>query len=479
MKMKFIIGLSSLLVTIMLLVSSCSSDNATPPPKFYFKASDTTSSATSIADLFGAAVTISGDGNTLAIGAWAEDSDGSADTDNAADGAGAVYVFKRSTTGGVISWSQVRYVKAPPQIAGDNFGFSVSLSKDGNRLAVGAPGKDIGGVNTNEGAVYVYSAPNYDTPTLVTASDLQNDDRFGESIALSDDGLRLAVGAILEDGGAGDPATSSGAVYVYTDGLGNGTSWTEENILYAPTPQANANLGVSVALNQDGSVLAAGAWREDDLAANDDRGAAYMFVRTAGPTWSAGTQLKASDRADDDRFGVSIALSDDGTRLAIGAPGDFLGMGGFTGAAYVFTCSIPPTCSEEAIITASNSDVDDAFGIAVALSSSGNTLLVGASYEDGSEVDTSATPDNLASNAGAAYRFTRAAGPPATWTQINYIKATNTDAGDSFGTDVAISDNGSRIVVGASGEDSNATGVDGDQTNDTATDAGAAYLWNL
>lgn len=482
MKIRSTTGLLSLIGMFALLLGGCSGGGGggggttTPLPKFYFKASDTTSSVTSEPDLFGNAVALSGDGSTLAIGAYAEDSDGSADTNNGIDGAGAVYVFKRTVSASTVSWAQVAYVKAElPVIAGDNFGFSVSLSEDGNRLAVGAPGRD--NVGTNEGAVYVYSGPNYDTPFAITASDGQDSDRFGQSVALSDDGLHLAVGANLEDGGAGDPASNSGAVYVYTDGMGTGTSWLEDDILRAPAPQADAQLGVSVALNQDGSVLAAGAWLEDDLAATDDRGAAYVFLDTAG-TWSAGSRYQASNRLDDDRFGSAIALSDDGTRLAVGAPGDIVtSTGVFAGAAYAFTCSVPPTCTEEQIITATNDQADDAFGIAVSLSSDGNKLLVGALDEDGGGTGIGSTVNELATGAGAAYLFTRDTVP--SWTQQLYIKATNTDAGDRFGSSVSLSDDGNQLVVGAPLEDSNATGVNGDQADDTAADAGAAYLWNL
>ena len=470
MQMKFIVVLFSIASILLTFLAGCSnSNNPPPPPKFYFKASDTTSAIPEI-DLFGTAIAISGDGSTLAVGAWAEDGgDVSDDTDNSAVAAGAVYVFKRTVAGSTVSWTQVSYVKAQTPVTGENFGFSVALSEDGNILAVGAP--VIAG--TTPGSAYVYSGPNYDTPTPVTASDPQNGDLFGHAVALSDDGLRLAVGAIGEDGGAGDPTSNAGAVYVYTD-TGSGTNWAQEAILRANTPEIDASFGISVALDQTGIVLAAGA----SLEGAGDEGAAYVFDRTAGPTWT-GERLVAAAPASDDRFGSSVALNDAGDRLAVGVPANNTTppSSGLDGQVIVFTDSTG--WSQEAVVTASNADANDAFGTSVALSSDGNTLLVGAEFEDGSDVDIGGTDDNLADGAGAAYRFTRNTVPSVSWTQSHYIKATNSESGDRFGSDVSITDNGSRFVVGAGYEDSSATGVNSDQTNNDADDSGAAYLWNL
>ena len=116
MKKRTSIGLLFLVGILALLLGGCSSgggsDTTTPPPKFYFKASNTEAN-----DAFGKTVALSGDGSTLAIGAWGEDSDGTSQSDNNASAAGAVYVFKRSVVGDTVSWSQVAYVKAPTPVA--------------------------------------------------------------------------------------------------------------------------------------------------------------------------------------------------------------------------------------------------------------------------------------------------------------------------------------------------------------------------
>ncbi len=115
-------------------------------------------------------------------------------------------------------------------------------------------------------------------------------------------------------------------------------------------------------------------------------------------------------------------------------------------------------------IKASNTDAGDRFGYSVALD--GDTLVVGARGEDGGIL-----LDNLPES-GAAYFFVRSGG---TWSQENYVKALDTENGDAFGTSVAL--DGGTLVIGARTEDSNATGVNGNQFDNSAPNSGAAYLF--
>ncbi|MBN1537194.1 MAG: FG-GAP repeat protein, partial [Anaerolineales bacterium] len=141
-----------------------------------------------------------------------------------------------------------------------------------------------------------------------------------------------------------------------------------------------------------------------------------------------------------------------------------------SGAAYVFVRS-NGDWSQQAYLKASNTGANDTFGESVAIS--GDTVVVGARNEDSSAtgVDGDQT-DNSASNAGAAYVFVRSNGD---WSQQAYLKASNTEADDRFGERVSIS--GDTVVVGAYFEDSSATGVNGDQTDSSASNAGAVYLF--
>ncbi|MCI0748813.1 MAG: S8 family serine peptidase, partial [Verrucomicrobia subdivision 3 bacterium] len=123
--------------------------------------------------------------------------------------------------------------------------------------------------------------------------------------------------------------------------------------------------------------------------------------------------------------------------------------------------------AQHAYIKASNPDVDDNFGFALAIS--GDTMVIGTPFEDSGAIGVNGDQNNNNStNSGAAYVFVRDGD---TWIQQAYLKASNTDGNDQFGNGVAIS--GDTIVVGAPFEDSGAIGVNGDQNNNSSTNSGA------
>ena len=129
--------------------------------------------------------------------------------------------------------------------------------------------------------------------------------------------------------------------------------------------------------------------------------------------------------------------------------------------------------SQQAYLKASNTDAGDWFGYSVAIS--GDTVVVGAAFEGSSATGVNGNQDdNNAAGAGAAHVFARDGG---VWSQQAYLKASNTNSGDRFGWSVAISDD--TVVVGAVVEESSATGVDGDQGDNRAPDAGAAYVFTI
>jgi len=141
-----------------------------------------------------------------------------------------------------------------------------------------------------------------------------------------------------------------------------------------------------------------------------------------------------------------------------------------SGAAYVFV-RIGGVWSQQAYLKASNTGASDRFGISVAVS--GDTVVVGAVDEDSSATGVNGNQaDNSAAQSGAAYVFVRVGG---VWSQQAYLKASNTEAFDQFGWSVAVS--GDTVVVGAYQEDSNATGVNGNQADNSANGSGAAYVF--
>jgi len=143
-----------------------------------------------------------------------------------------------------------------------------------------------------------------------------------------------------------------------------------------------------------------------------------------------------------------------------------------SGAAYVFHRN-GTTWSQQAYLKASNTGSQDYFG--EALAAAGDTVVVGARTEDSSATGVDGDGgDDSALNAGAAYVFVRNG---TSWSQRAYLKASNTDVLDFFGESVAVS--GDRVVAGACREDSHSTGVNGDQGDDSAPEAGAAYVFDL
>ena len=111
----------------------------------------------------------------------------------------------------------------------------------------------------------------------------------------------------------------------------------------------------------------------------------------------------------------------------------------------------------------------------LALSSDGNTLVVGARYEDSNATGVGGDQtNNTPTNSGAAYSFVRSGG---TWAQRSYVKASNTGSGDQFAWSLALSADGNTLAVGANNEDSNATGVGGNPDDDSVSNSGAAYLY--
>ena len=142
------------------------------------------------------------------------------------------------------------------------------------------------------------------------------------------------------------------------------------------------------------------------------------------------------------------------------------------GAAYVYN-RIGASWSQQAYVKASNTGAGDFFGFSVALSGDGSALAVGAQLEDSSGTGIDGTSDELTVDSGAVYFYMRTAG---TWSQRAYVKAPNPEFQDKFGTSVALSGDGNTLAVGAQLEDGSSIGIGG-TPNNSATDAGAVYLY--
>ncbi len=404
-------------------------------------------------DYFGISVAASGD--TVVIGAPGEASNATGvngdQSDNSADSSGAAYVFVRNGS----TWIQQAYLKASNTGSLDQFGWCVSLS--GDTLVVGAPyeASSAPGVNGDQsdrnapgaGAAYVFvrSGSTWSQQAYVKASNpggglfASQGDRFGHAVAVS--GNTLLVGAPWERSSAtgvnGNQADNSafgaGAAYLF---VRHGTTWSQEAYLKAS--------------NAEGGITGQGGW----LGWGDTFGGS---VAVSGDTAVVGAAWESSNAT-----GVNGNQSDNSMDAA--------------GASYVFVRN-GTSWTQEAYLKASNTGPGDLFGT-VALA--GETIVVGAPSEASRATGVNGDQsDDSAPMAGAAYVFLRNG---TTWSQEAYLKASNAGGidiggpyGDQFGKAVSLS--GNRVVIGAPTEGSAATGVDGDQADNSAHGAGAAYLF--
>jgi hypothetical protein len=402
-------------------------------------------------DYFGEGVAMSKDGNTVIVGAYGEDGP----TDNLS-GSGAAYVFRNSNG----TWSQDSTILMASNAQDlDIFGFRVEMSADGNIVLVGARREDgLSGSTTDAGAAYVFR---YDTETLVWSQDspilkASNEggfDYFGHGLAMSDDGNTIIVGAYQEDGST-NSTNNSGAAYVFRYSSG---TWSEDSpILRASNTGTNDLFGRSVAMSGDGTKVIVGAFGEGGSTNNTPlSGAAYVFRYSSG-TWSEdSTILRASNAGSYDEFGNDVAMSDDGNIVIVGAYGEDTGGSGETGAAYVFRYSSGTWTQDSQILRAVSPAGGDFFGWSVDMSTDGNTVIIGARNEG-------------ASNYGAAYVFRYSSG---TWSQDpTILRVANMYSNEKFGNDVAMSGDGTKVIVGAYGDDG--------PTNDDYY-AGAAYIFTI
>ena len=465
---------------------------ASPSQEAYIKASNTGSG-----DAFGVHLSISTD--TLVVGAPNEDSSatgvGGNQADNSATDSGAVYVFLRTGT----TWTQQAYLKASNSGGGDLFGSSVAVSTDtiviGARLeasnATGVNGLQTDNTTAGAGAAYVFvrSAGVWTQQAYLKASNTEAQDQFGIAVSISAD--TIVVGALNEDSsatginglGSDNSLANAGAAYVF---FRVGTTWTQQAYLKASNTGAGDLFGTDVSISMDTIVV--GSPQEDSNAVGiggnqadnsfAGSGAAYAFVRS-GTVWTQQAYIKASNTGTLDVFGTAVAVTAD--TIVVGAPGEAsnaVGVGGNqadnsalgSGAAYAFVRT-GVVWAQQVYLKASNTDVSDAFGSSVAISV--DTIIVGSPLEDSNAVGIGGNQaDNTLNSAGAAYLFVRSG---TVWTQQNYLKASNSGGQDRFGGSVGVF--GDTSAIGTDGEDSNAVGVGGTQIDNSATDAGAAYVF--
>ncbi len=360
-------------------------------------------------------------------------------------------------------WNQIIKEAANDRAADDKYGWSVAISN--NYAVVGAPyeDEDDAGINTKTDAGSAYILENvggvWTQIQKIVASDRQPGDMFGSAVSIS--GNYIFVAALNEDDDAGgaNPMPAAGSVYVFHFG---GSKWTQTQKMVAPDRDADDAFGWSVSVSSNFAIISARNEDYDITGANPlaNAGAAYIFSNVGG-TWSFLQKVVAPDRTAIDYFGYSVAM--DGNYAVVGAGNSGLDLAGANpltdaGAAYVYRNNAGTWVYLQKIVASDRAGGAN-FGLSVAISS--DFLIVGALSEN-----RDAGGGNLLVSAGAAYIFNNVAG---TWTQTQKLVASDRATTDNFGSAVAIS--GNYAIVGAMDEDEDMVGLS------TLTDAGSAYVF--
>ena len=365
-------------------------------------------------DQFGSAAAT--DGDVVVLGALRDDSAGS--------DVGAAYVFRHSAGG----WSEEQELTPGDGTGGEFFGVSVAVS--GDVVVAGAELDNDPGTNSGSAYVFRWNGVGWNEEARLTASDGETEDRFGRAVSV--DGDIVVVGAHWDD----EQATNSGSAFVYCfDGIG----WNETQKLIAKDGINSHGFGFS--LTNHGDWIAVGANADNDGGVN--AGAVYLF-QFDGSKWRERQKLLASDPADDDRFGWSVAMNDE--LLVVGAPWSDAADAA-AGAVYVFRRS-GSQWSEEKKLLPPDPAVNRMFGRSVDL--------------DGVQLAIGAQDDHAGVNSGSVYSV-RYDG--ASWVHLQKMVASDGESFDDLGVAVAIA--GDELVAGAPSEDS------------AGSNAGVAYSFTL
>ena len=309
--------------------------------------------------------------------------------------------------------------------ANERFGASTSMDANAEVLVVGTVyGK---GKVSGEGCVYIYRYVDFAwvLEKRLYADDGLVNDYYGMSVELSRDGKVLVVGASDHDSNG----TKSGAVYVYTYYEGD---WILRSKLTASDGGMYDSFGASVAVNTTGSTVIIGA-----VGHSSSQGAVYTYVRV-GDSWVFQSKLTASDKANSDEFGASVAINAEGNLAVVGAPG-CEGSVQWQGKVYLFKKTVN-TWTQIQILEHTDPASEDFLGESVTVSEGGMWIFAKASgYQKGLV------------NCGSVAIF-RQDGD--TWRYWGMLTANDASTGQDFGSSIKCSHDGSEVFIGALGDNS-------------------------
>ena len=363
-------------------------------------------------DLSGTSVSLSSNGNRVAIGASANDGTGSA--------AGHVRLY---------DWSGSAWVQLGADIDGeavdDQSGFYVSLSSDGSRVAIGAYLNDGTGSTAGHVRLYEWSGSAW----VQLGADIDGEaigDVSGYAVSLSSNGNRVAIGAFLNDGNG----SNAGHVRVYD---WDGSDWVQVGADIDGEAAGDIS-GEHVFLRSDGNRVAIGASFNDEIGHNTGHVRVYEWN---GFAW---TKLGADieGEATGDLSGYSVSLSD-GNRLAIGA---YANDGNGTNAGHARVYEWNGFAWNKLGADIDGEAVDDNSGSSVSLSGDGTRVAIGARINDGN------------GNSAGHVRLYDWSGSD--WTQLG-ADIDGEAADDQSGRSLSLSSDGNRVAIGARLNDGNGT----------------------
>lgn len=357
-------------------------------------------------DIFGQSVAISADGNTAVVGAPRRTV--------TRDNQGVAFVFKRTGS----TWTQQQMLVNPAVTGAEDFGEAVALSADGATILIGAPGNRVG-ANGAQGSVFIFkrNGSNFTYSQSLTDPAGLSGDGIGGRIALSGDGDTALV-----YGSYSNALANQGGVLVL---VRNGATWSLQEKIVPPVAYLNGVFGGSLALSTDGNTALVGA-AGDTTDGIDDRGATYVYARSAG-VWSLQQKLlSVAGASGAHHFGSAVALSGDGNTAAIGAVDEAVFDETSSGTVSIFVRRNGVWTRQHRLLS-SNPDAD-MFGQALAMSRDGLTLVVGSQDKI-----------NGITGQGAATVFVRSG---ENWLETQRLVHADPAAFEEMGWAVAISDEG-------------------------------------
>ena len=407
-------------------------------------------------DFSGYSVALSSDGSIVAIGASFNDGT----ITNASDNRGSVRVYQRDASA-PIGWKQLGN-DIDGESLGDRSGICISISGDGSVVAIGATLNDgtSGTSAADRGSVRVYRI-NLVNPALgwqQLGGDIDGEaagDNSGISVSLSSNGFVLAIGANANDGTSGTSAADRGSVRVY-ELISN--VWQKIGADIDGEAAIDFS-GYSVALSGDGSTVAIGAYQNDGTSgtSGDNRGHVCVYNNVAGVWTKLGNDIDGESAGDNS--GYSVALSNNGTIVAIGATKNDGTNTGVTGdnRGHVRVYQLISN-----VWTKLGGDIDgeaatDSYGCSVSLSSDGSVVAIGANMNDG----TTGNPNNDRGHVRIYQRNTfNSTIVPVGWTQLG-PDIDGEASYDQSGISLSLSSDGSTVAIGALNNTGTSAGICG------------------